>query len=137
MKYASLVGPLLGVYYPLPFEEEFKNREAMRTSRLKHLWHNIYSEAEVDAAIKEFGGIKLPICRLDYDSYDVHCAPYWIDIVFSALPPCAEFVDLQDHSGRSIKLGQWIARPAGFAALRILESPLGPTIVGLPPEVLR
>lgn len=71
MKYASLIGPLLGIYYPLPFEDEEKNRLALNTSRLKNLWCRVYSEEEVNRQIKSFGGIKLPVSQasnLDYDS---------------------------------------------------------------------
>jgi hypothetical protein len=74
-RYASLIGPLLGVYYPLPEGlNPRQERIAMNTSRLKLLWHNVYDEGEVDSQIREFGGTKLPdSCakNLDYDSYEV------------------------------------------------------------------
>lgn len=75
MKYASLVGPLIGIYYPLPFDTELKNRLALSSSRLKLLWCSLYDEQQVDEAIREFGGIKLPASfarALDYDSFVVN-----------------------------------------------------------------
>ena len=70
--YASLIGPLLDIYYPLPFEDETRNRIALNTSKLGRLWCTIYTEEEVDDCIKNFGGIKLSEYyaeRLDYN-YD-------------------------------------------------------------------
>lgn len=72
--YASLVGPLLGLYYPLPpnCETDEQRRLALATSKLKHLWCAIYTEAEVDDQVKHFGVAKLPDSfsrKLDYD-YD-------------------------------------------------------------------
>lgn len=72
--YASLTGPLLGLYYPIP--DELDNRllqgAAMNSSKLKSLWHSIYPSEEVDRQIQEYGGMKLPdqfAQRLDYDLY--------------------------------------------------------------------
>jgi hypothetical protein len=69
MKYASLIGPLLGLYYPLPFESEAKNRAALASSGLKHLWCSIYDKAEVEKQVARFGGGMLPdgfARKLDY-----------------------------------------------------------------------
>lgn len=41
--YASLAGPLIGVFYPLPFENELANRFALNNSKLKDLWCSVYS----------------------------------------------------------------------------------------------
>lgn len=74
--YASLVGPLLGVYYPLPFDDEGTNRIALNTSRLQRLWHSVYRREGVEAQIELYGGVMLPdeyARRLDYDSYKVGC----------------------------------------------------------------
>lgn len=72
--YASLMGPLVGVYYPLPFNNEGKNRIALNTSRLQHLWCSVYTRKEVEAQIERFGGLMLPdkfVHDLDYDSHAV------------------------------------------------------------------
>lgn len=72
--YASLVGPLLGVYYPLPFADDDTNRLALSTSRLRYLWCAVYSRAEVDEQIAQWGGILLGdeyARHLDYDSHVV------------------------------------------------------------------
>jgi anaerobic selenocysteine-containing dehydrogenase len=73
-RYASLIGPLRGIYYPLPEASRDQQRVMMNTSRLKNLWHSIYDEAEVDRQLKEYGGVKLPpdfAKKLDYDSFEV------------------------------------------------------------------
>jgi len=72
--YASLVGPLLNVYYPLPFRNDTLNRIALNTSKLKDLWHAIYDEKKVNENILLFGGIKLNdtfINKLDWDSHEI------------------------------------------------------------------
>jgi len=72
MKYASLIGPLLGVYYPLPFEDELENRVALNSSRLEKLWCAIYEREQVELYIRRFGGTMLPekyARALDYDSF--------------------------------------------------------------------
>ena len=72
--YASLIGPLLGLYYPLPDEPETVQRTMLSTSRLKNLWCSIYPESIVDDTIIRFGGSKLPdkyAKKLDYDSFQV------------------------------------------------------------------
>ncbi len=72
--YASLMGPLLGVYYPLPFDNERQNRVALNTSRLSKLWCSVYTRKEVEEQIEQFGGVMLPdefANKLDYDSFAV------------------------------------------------------------------
>jgi hypothetical protein len=72
--YASLVGPLLGVYYPLPFTNEFECRAALNCSKLRHLWCRILSREEVAQDLAEYGGVVLPdefAMKLDYDSHAV------------------------------------------------------------------
>jgi hypothetical protein len=72
--YASLMGPMLGVYYPLPFDNELQNRAALNTSRLSKLWCSVYTRDEVERQIKDFGGLILPdefAGRLDYDAFAV------------------------------------------------------------------
>lgn len=79
-RYASLVGPLLGLYYPLPnFIEnaqlnDIAQRTALYTSKLARLWCAIYDEGDVDVQIAEHGGYRLPsncASQLDYDAYAV------------------------------------------------------------------
>lgn len=74
--YASLTGPLLGLYFPLP--DQLATREqrwlAMNSSKLAKLWCSVYDEQEVDRQIKQFGGEKLSdrLSRsLDYDHHTV------------------------------------------------------------------
>jgi hypothetical protein len=65
---------MLGVYYPLPFEDPDLCRVALNTSKLKSLWCSIYDEETVDQAMEQFGGVKLPegfARKLDYDSHAV------------------------------------------------------------------
>lgn len=76
--YASLIGPLLGYYYPMPKEFESHTdpelvfRKALSSSRLKTLWHSIYSEAETLGQIDTFGGkILEPMAPLDYSQGDI------------------------------------------------------------------
>lgn len=75
--YASLTGPLIGMYFPLPAELETddQRRVALSTSRLARLWCAVYDEAEVDRQIAEYRhGTKLPddcARRLDYDAHEV------------------------------------------------------------------
>lgn len=73
-QYASLIGPLLGVYYPLPFADEGKNRVALQTSRLKHLWCSVYTLEETQKQISEMGGIMLDesfVDKLDFNPHEV------------------------------------------------------------------
>lgn len=60
MLYASLTGPLIGVYVPLPSDSESENRVMLNDSKLAKLWCAVYTEDEVDHQIKEYGGVKLP-----------------------------------------------------------------------------
>lgn len=73
--YASLIGPLLGVYYPLSNEfDSVQRRMALNTSKLRMLWHSIYTTEEVDQSIQIWGGVKLPdefAKKLDYGSHAV------------------------------------------------------------------
>lgn len=72
--YASLMGPLLGIYYPLPFDNERQNRIVLNTSKLSKLWCSVYTRNEVEEQIKRFGGQMLPdefANKLDYDSFAV------------------------------------------------------------------
>jgi hypothetical protein len=76
--YASLVGPLLGVYYPLPLA--FTNsqcRAALNTSRLRNLWHSVYTGAEVTKQIAQFGGVALAVSFADKLDYDSHIVAEW------------------------------------------------------------
>lgn len=45
-----------------------------------------------------------------------------IDIVFDGPPShsSGRFVEVEDASGKSIRVGEWIARPDGLWALRLL-----------------
>lgn len=60
--YASLIGPLFGLYYPLPpdLENEELMRVALNTSRLKDLWCSIYTKEETERQIGKYGGLILP-----------------------------------------------------------------------------
>lgn len=73
--YASLIGPLIGLYYPKPPElDSMQFRLALNSSRLKSLWHSIYETKEVERQLLEYGGQMLPdkyAYRLDYDSHFV------------------------------------------------------------------
>lgn len=59
MMYASLTGPLVGLYFPLPSKSEEENRIALNQSKLQNLWCSIYTEKEVNEHIKKYGGQKL------------------------------------------------------------------------------
>lgn len=74
--YASLIGPLFGLYYPLPpdLENEELMRVALNTSRLKDLWCSIYTKEETERQIGKYGGLILPNAiayNLDYSSHEV------------------------------------------------------------------
>lgn len=70
--YASLIGPMLGLYYPMPAGfNKAQCRAAMNSSRMKSLWMSVYPRDEVVKQIEEFGGLMLPdqfAKQLDYDS---------------------------------------------------------------------
>lgn len=73
-QYASLVGPLMDLYYPLPFDDEILNRVALNSSRLKSLWCSVYTEDQVNKMVLQYGGTKLPdkfANNLDYNAYEV------------------------------------------------------------------
>lgn len=71
--YASLTGPLLGLYFPLPrFLNPMSARVALNTSKLKGLWCSVYTREEVGRQIKQFGGLMLDdgyARLLDFDSH--------------------------------------------------------------------
>jgi hypothetical protein len=63
----------------------------------------------------------------------------YIDIVFERMPDHegANFIEVEDASGASIRAGKWLLREDGYVALRIQN---GPTLEGateLPPENTR
>lgn len=74
--YASLIGPLLGMYYPMPAELDTVTKccLALNTSKLKSLWSSVYSKRAAEAQIQQYGGLLLPdnlAAHLDYDTYTV------------------------------------------------------------------
>ena len=74
--YASLTGPLLGLYFPLPDELVSHNARAcaLNTSRLSRIWCSVYTREEALASVEKWGGSLLDdryAARLDYDSYAV------------------------------------------------------------------
>lgn len=74
--YASLVGPLLGLYYPIPasLPDDESCRVALASSRLAKLWCAIYTEEQVDECVRKFGGHKLDpryAGFLEYDTFAV------------------------------------------------------------------
>ena len=48
----------------------------------------------------------------------------YIDIVFDGPPgpKAGRFVEVEDHTGHSINFGEWIKRPDGYWALRIMAT---------------
>jgi hypothetical protein len=72
-RYASLIGPLFGTYYPLPDAlDEMQCRIALNSSRLARLWASVYTRAEVDKQIAEWGGIILPDSLAAHLDYNYH-----------------------------------------------------------------
>ena len=72
--YASLIGPLNGLYYPLPTEDEITARQMLNSSKLKMLWCSVYSKEDTEMYIERYGGSMLPdsfASQLDYDSFAV------------------------------------------------------------------
>lgn len=70
MLYASLTGPLLGLYTPLPTDDKDTARLMIGSSSLQNLWCSIYTSEQVDEFVTIYGGGKLPdiyASRLDYD----------------------------------------------------------------------
>jgi len=45
--YASLTGPLLGVFYPLPTDDEILARRMLNSSKLKNLWCSVYTVQQI------------------------------------------------------------------------------------------
>lgn len=47
-----------------------------------------------------------------------------IDIVFTGPPgpTGCEFVEVEDHTGRSIRFGEWVTREDGYTVLRFTDS---------------
>lgn len=70
MLYASLVGPLVGLYYPVPTDDENIARRMMNSSKLRSLWCSIYTKEQVDACIAKYEGSILPdVFARRLDSY--------------------------------------------------------------------
>ncbi len=44
----------------------------------------------------------------------------YLDFVFDGAPPDAKFVEVEDNTGKSVCAGEWIVRPDGLHALRVL-----------------
>jgi hypothetical protein len=77
--YASLTGPLLGLYLPLPFDNPIAARLALNTSKIKSLWCSVYTRAEAEQSIRDFGGQILPASmakHLDYDAHELRKAGF-------------------------------------------------------------
>jgi hypothetical protein len=77
--YASLTGPLLGLYLPLPFENPIAARLALNTSKLKGLWCSVYTRAEAERCVRDHGGQMLPASmakHLDYDTHELRKAGF-------------------------------------------------------------
>lgn len=74
MLYASLVGPLFGVYYPIPTDDEATARAMLATSKLAKLWCSVYTAEQLEEILKKFKGtIVLPdrfANNLDYDDFE-------------------------------------------------------------------
>ena len=90
--YASLTGPFLGLYFPLPLRHDVTAHHARiaggamlnSDAKIQSAWCSIYDEAEVDRQITEFGGAKLPnaqAARLNFDWHVVHkvCSQFGVD----------------------------------------------------------
>ena len=59
--YASLVGPLIGLYLPMSSPDVHEARINLNNSKLAKLWCAVYPESVVNEQIKKSGGIKLPL----------------------------------------------------------------------------
>jgi len=59
----------------------------------------------------------------------------YVDIVFDGPPgpEAGRFVEVEDASGKSIKLGEWLQRPDGSWALRIQATGAGGSVVDAAP----
>lgn len=76
--YASLTGPFMGTYYPMPVELETEDqcRVACQTSKLSALWCAIYSFDDAMDAVRKHGGALLEPgnwggADVDYDYHKV------------------------------------------------------------------
>lgn len=81
-RYASLVGPLIGLYFPLPDAPEYVQREMLHSSRLKNLWCAIYTEDQARDQVATYGGFLLPDSHadaLDYNGDAVRKAQAYYD----------------------------------------------------------
>lgn len=80
--YASLIGPLDGLYFPLPddlmesgMHPQHAFGPALNSSRLSRLWCSIYTREKARELVERFGGTLLPDTfagRLDYDHHAVY-----------------------------------------------------------------
>lgn len=66
MTYATLIGPLHGLYFPLPDGTEKQHRDMLNSSALKDLWCALYDEETVDQLMSVYGGIKLPVAQREH-----------------------------------------------------------------------
>jgi len=57
--YVSLVGPLLGLYYPLPIPASVPIEKA-NAGRLRRLWCSLYTKESAQAAAEKYDGTLLP-----------------------------------------------------------------------------
>ena len=57
------------------------------------------------------------------DTMTVQDSGEWLDILFedASGPQGGAFVEVEDYTGKSIKLGDWVKRPDGYWALRIFK----------------
>lgn len=79
--YASLIGPLLGMYYPLPADlNKTQCRAALNSSRLRSLWHSVYTREDVLEQIGKFGGLMLPDGLASHLDYDSHVVAEWAGV---------------------------------------------------------
>lgn len=69
--YASLTGPLLGIYYCVECTDEIEARVMLNTSSLKKLWCSMYTYEETRVNINKYGGMMFHGNVLDYDSTEV------------------------------------------------------------------
>lgn len=70
--YASLIGPLSGLYLPLPHHDNCAARVALNSSSLARLWCPIYTRDELpeDAIVLDDGFAR----KLDFDAHAVYVA---------------------------------------------------------------
>jgi hypothetical protein len=72
MLYASLTGPLLGLYFPVPTDDEVIARKMLASSSLNKLWCSVYTIDEVVRQIRQHGGEILAdshASQLDYNHF--------------------------------------------------------------------